>query len=92
VKEKARVQRSGKLRGLKKNKNVFFIRLRNTGANPINIITPTPNFWCWRNYDKSLKLFSLLKIMPKDIFWRKFWCKTLRSNLCKKIGIVYVKK
>jgi hypothetical protein len=35
-------------------KKFFLVKLRNSGANPINIITPMPKFWSWHNYDKSL--------------------------------------
>jgi hypothetical protein len=42
-----------KITSLKK-KGFFLVKLRNTGANPINIITPMPKFWSWHNYNKSL--------------------------------------
>jgi hypothetical protein len=29
-------------------------RLARSGLNPIKLITPTPKFWSWRNYEKSL--------------------------------------
>jgi hypothetical protein len=91
---KIQVTKVRKITGLEK-KSLFLVKLRNTGANPINIITPTPKFWCCRNYNKSLfqsyKAVFSTQNYAKRHFWHKFWCKILPSNLCKKIGIVYVK-
>jgi hypothetical protein len=43
------------------------------GANPIKIITPTPKFWSWCNYEKSLfqsyKTTLVLTITPKRHFF-----------------------
>jgi hypothetical protein len=71
VKEKARVQRSGKLQVLKK-KCGFLAKLRNTGANPI-YMGPMQKFWSWQNYDKSLFQFYKAVFITQNYAKRHFW-------------------
>jgi hypothetical protein len=78
-----------KITGLEK-KCVFFVKLRNTGANPINIIMPTPKFWSWRNYDKSLfqsykAVFSTQKYAKRAFLGVNFNVKSYAQICARKL-------
>jgi hypothetical protein len=51
----------------------FLSHFKSPGLNPIKLITPTPKFWSWRNYEKSsfqsYKTTLALKITTKRHFF-----------------------
>jgi hypothetical protein len=76
----------------------FFCLFKKTsGANPIKKITPTPKFWSWRNYKKSLfqsyKTTLVLKITTKRCFFGVNYGvittpKFVRRKLCQKMTLL----